>query len=54
MDIVVPAMALCQSQPATKAFLVLSQVLVASGAVALEMVVKGRHDFAGSTAALTL
>jgi hypothetical protein len=39
---------------ATKAFLVLSQILVVSGAVALEMAVKQRHQFAGFAAAMVL
>src|SRR5262249_34738430 len=39
---------------ATKAFLVLSQILVVSGAVALEIVIKQRHQFAGFAAAMVL
>src|SRR5437763_665430 len=55
MDIIVPAMArFTNVATATKAFLVLSQVFVVSGAVVLEMVVKRRHEFAGFAAALAL
>ena len=55
MDIIVPAMArFINVATATKAFLVLSQVLVVSGSVALEMVVKRRHEFAGFAAAMAL
>jgi hypothetical protein len=51
MDIIVPAMArFIDVATATKVFLVLSQVLVVSGSVALEVVVKRRHDFAGFAA----
>ena len=39
---------------ATKAFLILSQILVVSGAIALDVVVKGRHDFAGFVGAAVL
>ena len=55
MDIIVPAMArFVGVATAAKAFLVLSQVLVVSGSVALEMVVKRRHEFAGFVAAMAL
>ena len=39
---------------ASKLFLVLSQILVVSGTVALEMVVKQRHEFAGFAGAAVL
>jgi hypothetical protein len=55
MDIVVPIFArFMDVASATKAFLILSQVLVVSGAVALEMVVKRRHEFAGFAGAAVL
>src|SRR5438105_2013607 len=54
-DIIVPAIARFIDVPAaTKAFLVLSQSLVVSGAIALEIAVKRRHEFAGFAAALSL
>ena len=55
MDIVVPIFArFMDVASATKAFLILSQILVVSGAVALEMVVKRRHEFAGFAGAAVL
>ena len=39
---------------ATKLFLIVSQLLVVTGAIALEWSVKGRHQFAGLAALLTL
>ena len=55
MDIVVPALAQFTNVAiATKAFLAISQILVVSGSVALEMVVKGRHEFSGFAAAMAL
>lgn len=55
MDIVVPILArFMDAAYATKSFLVLSQILVVSGAVALEMVIKRRHEFAGFAAAAAL
>src|SRR5262245_52926148 len=54
-DLIVPAMArLMDVATATKAFLVASQILVVSGAVALEIAIKGRHQFAGFAAAVIL
>jgi hypothetical protein len=48
MELIVPPMArLIGVAAATKAFLLLSQILVVSGAVALEMTIKKRHQFAG-------
>ena len=48
MDIVVPFLGkLMNVALAMKVFLILSQVLVVSGAIALEMVVKRRHELAG-------
>jgi hypothetical protein len=55
IDLIVPAMArFMDIAAATKAFLVLSQILVVSGAVALEIAVKQRHQFAGFAAAMVL
>ena len=55
MDIVVPFFArFMDVASATKAFLILSQILVVSGAVALEMAVKKRHEFAGFAGAAVL
>jgi hypothetical protein len=55
MDIVVPFLArFIDTASATKAFLILSQILVVSGAIALETVVKGRHQFAGFAGAAAL
>lgn len=55
MDIVVPFLArFMDAASAAKAFLVLSQILVVSGAVALEMSVKKRHEFAGFVGAAVL
>ena len=55
MDIVIPIFArFMDVASATKAFLILSQILVVSGAVALEMVVKRRHEFAGFAGAAAL
>src|SRR5215467_5111296 len=46
IDAIVPALAqFLGVATATKVFLVLSQILVVSGSVALEMVVKRRHEF---------
>ena len=55
MDLIVPAMArFIDVAAATKAFLVVSQILVVSGAVALEMTIKRRHQFAGFAAVAVL
>jgi len=55
MDLIVPPMArFMDVATATKAFVVLSQILVISGAVALEIVIKRRHQFAGFAATMTL
>jgi hypothetical protein len=55
MDLVVPPMArFMDVETATKAFLVVSQILVVSGAVVLEIVIKRRHEFAGFSAAMAL
>ena len=55
MDIVVPIFArFMDVASATKAFLIVSQILVVSGAVALEMAVKRRHEFAGFAGAAVL
>lgn len=55
MDIVVPTVArFIDVESATKAFLVLSQILVVSGAIALEIAVKRRHEFAGFLGAAVL
>src|SRR5262249_25502664 len=55
MDVIVPAMArFMDVATATKAFLLLSQILVVSGAVALEIAIKQRHQFAGFVAAALL
>ena len=55
MDIIVPILArFINVATSTKAFLILSQILVVSGAVALEMVVKRRHEFAGFAGAAVL
>jgi hypothetical protein len=55
MDLIVPPMArFMDVATATKAFVVLSQILVVSGAVALEIAIKRRHQFAGFAAAMTL
>ena len=55
MDIVVTALSrLFDVATATKAFLILSQLLIVTGAIALEIEVKGRHQFAGFAAAAML
>ena len=55
MDIVIPLFArFMDVEFATKAFLILSQILVISGAVALEMVIKRRHEIAGFAGAAVL
>ena len=55
MDIIVPFFSrLVGAAVATKAFLILSQVLLVTGAVALEMAVKRRHEIAGFAAAAVL
>jgi hypothetical protein len=55
MDLIVPPMArFVDIGAATKAFLVVSQILVVSGAVALEIVIKQRHQFAGFAALMVL
>jgi len=55
MDLVVPFFSrLVDVAVATKAFLILSQILVVSGAIVLEMAVKGRHEFAGFVGAAVL
>ena len=48
MDIIVPIFArFIDVAQATKAFLILAQILLVSGAIALEFAVKRRHEFAG-------
>jgi hypothetical protein len=55
MEIVVPILArFMDVTSATKVFFILSQILVISGAVALEMVIKRRHEFAGFAGAACL
>lgn len=55
MDIVVPVLARFMDVAiATKTFLILSQILVVSGASSLELVIKRRHEFAGLTGAAVL
>jgi hypothetical protein len=55
MDILVPPMAhLMSVLSATKIFLIISQLLVVTGAMAVEFVVKRRHEFAGFVALLVL
>lgn len=55
MDIIVPIFArFMDVASATKAFLVLTQILVVSGAVALEIVIKRQHEFAGFAGAAAL
>jgi hypothetical protein len=55
MDILVPPLARFIGVPwATKTFLIISQLLVVTGAMALEFVVKRRHEFAGFVALFTL
>jgi hypothetical protein len=55
MDIIVPPMArLISVLTATKIFLITSQLLVVTGAMAIEFVVKHRHEFAGFVALLML
>jgi len=55
MDIAIPVFARFMDIGfATKAFLILSQILVVSGAVALEMVVKRRHEIGGFAGAAVL
>src|SRR5262249_13927605 len=55
MDLIVPALARFMDVAiALKVFLVLSQILVVSGAVALEIAIKKRHQFAGFAAAAVI
>ena len=55
MDLIVPPLGrVIGVDVAAKAFLVASQVLVVTGAVALEVAVKGRHQFSGLIALITL
>ena len=55
VDIVVPLLArVMDVASATKAFLLVSQILVVSGAIALEIAVKRRHEFAGYVGAAVL
>jgi hypothetical protein len=55
MDVIVPFFSrFMDVAVAAKAFLLLSQILLVSGAVALEMAVKRRHEIAGFTAAAVL
>lgn len=55
MDIAVPFFArFIGVASAAKAFLILSQIIVVSGAVALEMAVKKRHEFSGFVGAAVL
>ena len=53
MDLIVPQLARFMSvESAGRSFVLLSQLLVVSGAIALEFAVKGRHELAGWTAPL--
>ena len=55
MDLVIPQMArLVSVETATRLFLLLSQVLIVSGAAAIERVVKGRIQIAGFVAVMFL
>ena len=55
MDVIVPWLAQWMSvEAATKLFLLVSQLLIVSGAVALEWTVKKRHQFSGFAALLVL
>jgi hypothetical protein len=55
MDLLVPRMAaLFGVETATRMFLLLSQLLIVSGAVCLERIVKGRSEFAGFAAVMFL
>src|SRR3974377_904778 len=55
MDIIVPLFSRALGVAyAPTAFLILSQILVVSGAVALEIVIKRRHEFAGFAAVASL
>ena len=55
MDVIVPFFSrFMDVAAATKVFLLFSQILLVSGAVALEMAVKGRHEIAGFAAAAAL
>ncbi len=55
MDLIVPLLGrLIGVEAATKTFLLSSQILVVTGAIAIEWVVKGRHAIAGFAALLTL
>lgn len=55
MDIIVPVLARQVSvETAVRLFLLTSQALVVSGAIALEIAVRGRHEIAGFTALLAL
>jgi hypothetical protein len=55
LDLIVPEISrVTNPETSTKIFLIISQLLVVTGAVALERSVKGRHQFAGLAALLTL
>src|SRR5438067_10952293 len=55
MDLAVPQLARFMSvENATRLFLLFAQVLVITGAVVLEWLVKGRHEVAGFAALLAL
>jgi hypothetical protein len=55
MDLIVPALARFVGVPvAMKAFLVISQALIISGAIALEIIVQRRHQLAGFVAVTAL
>jgi hypothetical protein len=55
MDIIVPVLARFVSvETAARLFLVASQTLVVSGAIALEIAVRGRHQFSGFAALIAL
>src|SRR6266403_4367468 len=55
MDLIVPVLARFVSvETAARLFLLASQTLVISGAIALEMVVRGRHQFSGFAALIAL
>jgi hypothetical protein len=55
MDLAVPQLARFMSvESATRLFLLFAQVLVITGAIVLEWVIKGRHEVAGFAALLTL
>jgi len=55
MDLVVPQLArLIDVEPAAKLFFLVAQLLIISGAIAIELVVKRRHEIAGIAALMAL